>query len=437
MDTREAAGELVWAQGDRTGLSLPAHPEALRAGGAQWLTTAFHAMGALPADNAVARIVRFEDCPRGSTGRKVLLEVEYERPDPALDRNLFVKISRALDDPLRDNQRFEMEREVRFAAISRAPGFPIAVPACQFADFEHATGTGILITACVPYGEGGTEPHREKCMDWQLPDPAGHYRALIRTNARLAGAHRAGALPPQIDAEFAFDPAVAAAADPIRHDDRKLANRIARFADFCAAHPGLLPANIRAPEFHAALLRDVPRLRAHEAAIKRWLYGDPSQIVFAHWNANIDNAWFWHEADGGIGCGFIDWGRVGQMNVASALWGTLSGAEIALWDRHLDELVLLFVDEFAAAGGGTLDPAHVMLQLELLVGLLGVCWLLDAVALIEREIPDLATVADRFDPRITGNELARNQLHMLGVFMNLWATHDIGRSIDRWLEIAG
>lgn len=411
---------------------MPAHPEALQAGGAEWLTRAFRIMGALGDDNAVARVVRFADCPRGSTGRKVLLTIEYARDDPALDTELFVKFSRALDDPLRDNQRFEMEREARFAAISRAPGFPIAVATCYFADFEHATGTGIMITACVPYGEGGIESHYEKCMDWAMPDQIGHYRAIVVANARLAGAHRAGRLPPAIDAQFPFDPEAAMAADPIRYDDRKLANRITRFAQFCETHPGLLPANIRSPAFHQRLAREVPRLRAAEPAIKRWLYSDPAHIVFGHWNANVDNAWFWRDADG-LHAGFIDWGRVGPMTVAQALWGTLSGAEIALWDDHLDELIALYVAEFANAGGGVLDARQIRLQLDMQVALLGVCWLLDAVALIERTVPDLASAKDRFDPRFTGNELARNQLHMLGVFMNLWDRHDVGRSVERFL----
>ena len=437
MEAYLDTAELIWARGDTTGLTMPAHPEALRAGGIEWLTRAFHALGAIGPGNAVAAITRFEDCPRGSTGRKVLLSVEYARDEPGLDRDLFVKFSRALDDPLRDNQRFEMEREARFAAISRAPGFPIHVATCYFADFEHATGTGIMITACVPYGEGGIEPHHEKSIDWALPDQIGHYRAQIAANARLAGAHRAGHLPPEIDTQFPFDPAVAAAADPIRYDAGKLANRIARYADFCADYPQLLPANIRSAGFHEALRRDVPRFLEHEQAIKRWLYGWPDCIVFAHWNANIDNAWFWRDDAGTLECGFIDWGRVGPMNVASALWGSLSGAEIALWDDHLEELIALFAAEFEGAGGGAMDPAEISLQIDLLVGLLGICWLLDAVALIQRQIPDLATAKDRFDPRITGNELARNQLHMLGVFMNLWQTHDLGRSLDAFLARSG
>lgn len=426
-----------WIEGDMFGLAMPTHPESLKAAGPQFLTEAFRRIGAIDGDNAVTRITRFEDCPRGSTGRKMLLSVEYEKPDPSLHTDLFVKFSRAFDDPLRDNQRYEMECEARFAAVSTGEDFPIPVPACYFSDFHHETGTGMMITQCIPFGEGNCEPHYEKCLDWELPHPLEHYRAIIATNARLAGAHGAGKLSPRIDEYFPFDPNAAIAADPIRYDAQKLRNRVSRFADFCEKFPQLLPANIRDGTFHDALMRDVPRFLEHEQAIKQWLYTQPDQIVFAHWNANIDNAWFWRNDAEELHCGFIDWGRVGQMNVAQAIWGTLSGAETDIWDNHLDELLELYVREYRAAGGPvTLDPVHIRLQMDMLIGLLGICWLLDSVPLILRAVPDLEAAESRFDRRFRESELARTQLHMLTVFMNLWQTHDLGRSLDTALALA-
>ncbi|MDE2403205.1 MAG: hypothetical protein KGM17_00630 [Sphingomonadales bacterium] len=425
-----------WIEGDMNGMAMPAHPAALRAAGPEFLTAAFRRFGALPDDNAVARITRFDDCPRGSTGRKVLLGVEYARADPALHSDLFVKFSRAFDDPLRDNQRFEMADEARFAALSTGPDFPIPVPAAYFSDFHGQSGTGLMITQCIPYGQGANEPHYEKCLDWRLPDALDHYRTIVATNGRLAAAHRAGRLAPGIDRWFAFDPGKAIAADRIRHDARQLGNRVARYAQFCADYPQLLPAHLRAPEFHERLARDVPRFLTHEQGLREWLFGRPGSIVFAHWNANIDNAWFWRGADGRRHCGFIDWGRVGPMPVAQALWGTLSGAEPAIWDDHLDELIALFAAQFdALPAGQQLDPALIRLELDIQVGLLGICWLLDAVPLILRAIPDLAEATGRQDPRFVAHEQARNQLHMLTVFMNLFATHDLGRSLDSVLAL--
>lgn len=423
-----------WVQGEASGLVFPTHPDALRAAGPDFLTQAFHSTGILSADNAVVRVTAFEDCSRGSTGRKVLLSVEYRQNLPGLHRELFVKFSRDFDDALRDQQRYEMAREVQFAHVSCRPGFPVNVAACYFADFHGQSGSGILITQRVRYGEDPIEPHYEKCLDREMPDALAHYQALISANAQLAGQFHAGLLPEAISTTFPFDAHKAAAADPIRYDERQIRNRIARFADFCRAYPGLFPENIRTAEFHARLHAEAPRFLQHEKAIKQWLYGRPEYIVFCHWNANVDNAWFWRDAKAGLRCGLIDWGGVGQMNVASALWGSLSGAEWTLWDAHFDHLLELFCSEFARAGGGILDPCEVGLQLEMLVGLLGLCWLLDAVPLILRELPDLDVCASRDDDGLRNNERARTQLHMLTVFLNLWDSRDLGRSLTTVLR---
>jgi hypothetical protein len=69
-----------WVTGDHFGLSIPVDPAALRAGGTAFLTRALRASGALAADNAVARITGFQEVPGGSTGRKLLLRIEYEKP---------------------------------------------------------------------------------------------------------------------------------------------------------------------------------------------------------------------------------------------------------------------------------------------------------------------------------------------------------------------
>src|SRR5438045_691422 len=112
--------------GDATGLVIPVHGDALRAGGAAWLTDAFRRFGSLAADNAVSRIVSLEPRPGGSTGAKFYLTVEYAYADPDLHRQLFVKFSRDFADARRDDRgRWEMGPEARFAPLSRQPGFPI------------------------------------------------------------------------------------------------------------------------------------------------------------------------------------------------------------------------------------------------------------------------------------------------------------------------
>lgn len=420
-----------WVTGDMLNLEIPAHSETLRAGGESFLTSAFQAAGALSADNRVSRITRFEECPGGSTGRKLLLSVEYEKPSAHLHRDLFVKFSRDFDDEIRDRARFQMELETQFALLSRSPDFPIAVPACYFSDFHRESGTGILITQRIAFGKGNIDRHYEKCLDYDMPEPLQHYRALIRALARLAGTHKAGRLPDIVEQKFPFDASKLSVSKRDPYTARQIRNRIARYADFAEHYPGILPGNIRSADFIARLASEAPDFMALEPAARELLGSKPEFIALCHWNANVDNAWFWRDTGGEIECGLMDWGHVSQMNVAMALWGCLSGAETAIWNNHLDELLALFTSEFQNSGGPALDVEELRLHLEAYVAMMGLAWLLDAPPLILAQIPDLSRVENRYDERFRKNEFPRAQLHLMTAFLNMWEVHDIRRLLDQ------
>jgi hypothetical protein len=93
-----------FVRGDATGLLIPAHSEALQAGGEAFLNEAFYVFGSLRAGNRVSRIARLETCPGGSTGQKLFLTLEFEHPDPTLHTDLFVKFSRDFSDKIRDDR---------------------------------------------------------------------------------------------------------------------------------------------------------------------------------------------------------------------------------------------------------------------------------------------------------------------------------------------
>lgn len=423
--------------GDMTGLSIPAHARALLDGGAEFLTQAFRRSGALTTDNRVAHITRFEEFSGGSTGRKAILSVDYEKPQPDLHTDLFVKFSRDFDDEIRDRARIQMELEVKFAALSRIPHFPIAVPRCYFTDFHHESGTGILITQRIAFGQDGVEPHYVKCMDYEMPAQLEHYRALVKALARLAGTHKAGRLPESVASQFPFDPGKLSVSVRKPYTAEQLAKRVTRYADFAAKYPRLLPENIRSEEFLAKIAREIPKFPEFEPAARAHLTTRPELIALCHWNANVDNAWFWRDARGGLTCGLMDWGHVSQMNLAMALWGSLSAAEVEIWNYDIEELLALFAAEFEGCGGPGIDVQELRLHLELYIAMMGVAWLMDAPALILSEIPDLATAVDRFDPRFRASELARAQLHMMTVFLNLWQTRDFGLLASRLQRSSG
>lgn len=423
-----------WVSGDLTGLFFPSHSDALRGAGEDFLTEAFRAAGALPMDNRVARITRFEECPGGGTGRKLFLSVAYEKSDTRLHSNLFVKFSRDFDDEIRDRSRHMMDSEVRLAMLSRDPHFPIAVPKCYFADFQRETGTGILVTQCIPFGVNGIERQYPKCLDYEMPEPLAHYEALVKALARLAGTHKAGRLSDSVDRQFPFDADKALENDRIAYDAKRLKNRVARYADFAAAFPQLLPQNIVSEKFIEDFRDGVARFSEHEHAIKRFLSSEPDFIALCHWNANVDNAWFWPDAEGGLECGLLDWGRVGQMNVALSFYGAFSGADIELWDGHLEALLALFAREFRNCGGPVLDIGELKLHVQLATATMGLAYLMDAPPIIKMEIPDLADARDAHDPRFKANENARVQLHMMTMFLNQWQTQDFNAVLDRFLR---
>jgi len=415
-----------WVTGEIFGLEIPADAEALLSGGADFLTRALRASGTLAADNGVTRIVAAKQFLGGGTGKKLLLSLAYERPEPGLPEQLFIKFSRNFDNELWDRARFMMISEAHFAVLSRSPDFPICVPACLFADVEQRSGTGLIITERITYGRNAVEPLYPKCMDYLVPEPLEHYKAILKGLARLSGAHRGGKLSPGFDAKFPCNPQQAAAVFAIRVPQEKLLQRANRMFDFIGRYPKLFPENVRAPQLREQFSRDIPALVAAEERIREVLYGNPDFIAFAHWNANIDNCWFWRDAQGLLQCGFLDWANAGQISVAQSVSGAISGAEPFIWNRHLDELLTVFMDEYAAQGGPRLSLDELRLHSLLIVAVSGVAYAMGAPIAVARDIQDIDAVESYQDERFREHENARIQLHMMTKLLNVWQTRQLG-----------
>jgi hypothetical protein len=421
--------------GDDTGLSIPAHGAALRGGGEALLTELFRRFGSLADTNRVKRITRWELCPGGSTGQKFYLSLEYERPEPHLHADLFVKFSRDFHDKVRDDRgKYEMESEVRLAALARLESFPIRVPKPYFADFHGESKTGVLITQKIAFGIDGVEPHRPKCLDHEMRDALAHYQTIFSALARIAAAHKSGRLSSSIAERFPYDKDVAASAAPIGYDETQMHELVRQYADFAEKCPQLLPAAIRRPEFIAGLDRDTGRVLKHEATIKRFLQSNPDLIALCHWNAQIDNAWFWHDA-GRLQCGLLDWGHVNQMNVAFSLWGCLCGADQEIWDAHFEDLLVLFATEFHAHGGPRIDVAELKLHLMLYAALMGASYFMASPSRILLRMPEAVHASGPRDPVFRGNQTGRNNLHILAIFLSLWEKEQFGKVLDDFLAL--
>jgi len=419
-----------WALGDHSGLEFPAHAEALKAGGAAFLTRAFRACGALSPDTNVTRVAFSDELWIGGSGPKMVLTVDYDRADPGLSRKLFVKFSRCFTQPTRDRARFHMEPEVQLALLARDPQFPVAVPKCAFADFEHASGTGILITDCIPFGEGPVESQYDKHMDHVLPDPLGHYAVLVETLALLAGSHKAGKLSPQFERAFPWDPDAYRRSLRNPFDESGLISRVNRLADFVSRYPHLFEPHLANSAFLDAFRADAARLIAREDDLLGRLLADPDMIALCHWNGNIDNAWFWRNEHGTLACGLLDWGSVGQMHVVQTIWGALAGAELPFLDAHLTDLVDRFSAEFTRAGGPALDRSRLQQALEVQIVVRGLGTMLPMPRAVLQTVPDPDQAADCNDPLFIDNWIPRAMLKGSRTFLHMWYRFDLGR----WLR---
>jgi hypothetical protein len=418
-------------RGDLLGQDFPVHIEALRAGGPAFLTGAFRATGAMDDDNCVTAITQLEPFSGGSTGRKAVLSVAYAHPDPGLPEHLFVKFSRDLDSEIRDRGKRQMESEVRFGLLSQLPDFPVSVPRCLFADYHVETGSGLLVSERIGFGTDGIEAQHLKARDYEIDDLLAHYESLVSALARLAGAHRAGRFPEEVMAHFEPRPSKVRGGRPARPTPDQARDRVARYAEFTARFPQLLPASIRSDAFIEQMLREAPRSVEHADALRTALKDGARELfAFCHWNANIDNAWYWRDERGDLACGLMDWGNVGQMNMVTALSSCLTFAEPDFLIEHVDHLLARFSEVFEEEGGGPLDPAALRLQLALQMVAGGLQYPMGAVPLIEQHVPDLATVTDRFDQRIADDEFPRTQLQLLMVYLTLWQMSDASGLID-------
>lgn len=423
------ASRLNWVTGDSFGMKIPAHASALIDAGPEYLTALFQRAGTLSPDNRIVSITKSTVIRGGSTGSKLLLHVAYDSNATGLEQQLFVKFSRDFESKKRDAARYQMDLEIRFANLSMEPGFPIIVPTCYFADFHTATGTGILVTQCIPYGKGNTEPQHEKAKDYQLASPLPYYESLIKSLATLASESKKNGMAEKISSLFPFRPEQLDVGARQTDTADGVTRKVAAFIDFASHYPDLFPDHIRSNKFLSRLEVEAALFQANQHRVNAFLNSNTDLVALCHWNAHVDNAWFWRSESNEIECGLLDWGNVSQMNVAMALWGCLSAAEISFLDQHFEHLLELFVSEYRFLDGNNgvdLLKQHFIVYM----ASMGLAWLLDGPVNTLLKIDGLETVENRFDPRIQENEAARTQLQILTVFLHLWSRTDMKSVIE-------
>ncbi|MDO8733228.1 MAG: hypothetical protein Q7L55_11785 [Actinomycetota bacterium] len=424
-DALNSSTQERWVTGDNFGLPIPADPEALLAGGVEFLTKAFRASGVLSATNSVVAIVESSEFFDGGSGKKLKMTVVYEQPDTALPDRLFVKFSRHFDNDLWDSAKWMMLSEVNFALLSRSPDFPVMVPVFMFADLEAESATGLLITELIPYGEGNVEPAHAKCMDYLIPDAVEHYRAIFRSLGRLSGSHRAGKLSSEFDELFP-DAEQGSAMFRIPVSDEQSIVRANKMFDFIQRYPKLFPEDLLDPSLREQFIAYMGDAFAVRERIQEILLsGRPRFVAFAHWNGNIDNCWFERDDQGELECGFIDWANCGQLPLTQVVGGALGCAESYVFAEHLDELLGIMIDEFEAQGGPHLDLGEISLHVRLsMASNFGLS--MAAPVAIARDNDDIDSLSGPRDPFFRDHYASRVMLHTMTGMLENWKNLGLG-----------
>ncbi|MDD3797579.1 MAG: hypothetical protein PHE36_00200 [Novosphingobium sp.] len=397
-----AERHLTVAAGDAYGLDFPFTLDMVREFGAEFLTRAFRAAGTISPDNAVTAIVELKPLGIRGASENAFLTVAYAKDEPGLKCELFVKVPPA-DTHHKYGLLFMSMSEVDFYRFSREVPLPVPVPRYYFGDYSSHTANSLLITERIPLGIAPIEPAYRKGFDQHVPQVRDHYRVLARSIARLACAHKAGALGHEVERTFPFAHA-ARDFNPIPDVEGQI-DRLIDFVGRIAPH--LFVEGASDPAFLQRWKDDLLFGYEYKDAVIAYLHRQADYTALCHPNLNIDNAWFWRDEAGELHAGLFDWGGAGQMSIAQALSGMLMMPDPDMHLSLVDDVMATFIDEYARGTGIALDPAELRLQYKASLFSTAMCTILAIVVNILPNIPEeqCKTMADRFDERLQDSGL--------------------------------
>jgi len=377
-----------------------------------------------------------------------------------LHRKLFVKIPYPLQGSLMsDRMNSSLYKQPQDLGEINAyrlleGSLPFRVPKYYFGDVSNETTNFILITEQTPFADpDGRRPLAplevegpyDKCMDWALRgEVSEYYYALVRAGGRMAGCYKAGKLGPRPLLDAAFEnfglrryedwgcrPKESSGMGPAQ-----ISGKLAVAEDFVRnVASSLFPAAVLAEESIKVWRRVLKATDAYSAEIMWWLHRNQDYVALCHPNLNVDNAYFWRDADDQLDLGIFDWGGVRANSLGFKLWYWLYCAEFDVLSKHLDGLVTCFIDSYRESGGPSLDAKELKLQV-LVSSLTQAVNLLGTVPQIYRMCParEFETISTRRDPRIVKNVEGKSTLRMFIAMMVLTCTMIREWKLDLVLE---
>jgi len=390
------------APGDAYGLEFPFSLAMLEEFGPDFLTRAFHASGVLSDDNRVTEIISLKPIEVKGASENALLTIAYEKTDPSVSTELFVKMPAAAME-----RKFALSPmshgEVEIARLSQKGIVPVETAKYYFSDFCTHTTNYILITGKVAFGVDPVEPAHHKGFDFLVPQAKEHYRVLTQALARLVSAHKTGAMGYDMEELF---PYARAARDFWPSADS--AEKIDRLVDFIGRiAPHLFVAGGSDPAFLRKWRDDLLFGLANKDRVIAFLHADPDYTGLCHANLNIDNAWYWRDTDGMLRVGLLDWGGAGQMSIGQALSSMLMMPEPEGYVQLVHETIADFIRDYHEGGGILLDAKTLRFHYKASVFSTAIWIIVDYITdmLFQFSEEEYASMKDRFDERLTSTGL--------------------------------
>jgi len=456
--------------GDSYGVDIPPNLDALERLGANWLTKAFRAAGTIPEDNMVKRIVKFKRLPMttkdaaGGAGAKAFLTVEYEKPDPQLHTELFVKLpwdtvgTKETGGDALWRYKISGVSDMEYGECTvyhfLGPLFPFKIPKWYFADICRSNTNYILVTEKILFGgsaeyfEGkkkkSFEPYEvlpvaEKYFDFEREPRLRYemYYAIMRAMARLAAwdhMKKFECIPIDVRGFDRYPKPLLGDFKFPQQMSKKRRELVAKAGETCCkllrelvCEKGkfCFPQELSKEEFLNALCAAI--MDSTKWKDDLFLYQNlfPDKISFLHVNLQSDNAYFWYTDKDEIDCGIIDWGGAGPTPLFHHFSGSLTSCEGEVLLEHEMGFLKCFVDEFYRECGLKIDLAELyrMFLISCLTNVAGYC--LNIEMEIFREVPreEWATIRAIEDSRVLGNWNTRCYVYMIRIVLKYLYLH--------------
>uniref|UniRef100_A0A7S1LGM1 Uncharacterized protein n=1 Tax=Alexandrium catenella TaxID=2925 RepID=A0A7S1LGM1_ALECA len=446
------------AKGMIYGFEFPWTADLLKEMGPAWLTKAFHAAMTLPKSNKVTKIKDVKEYIGGGNCAKMTFEVEYAKKSDKLHTKLFAKMpfplsGKTLSDRMASSvmQQGSDILEINVSRLFEA-ALPFPIPKYYFGDSSNETTNWIQITERIPFdekvGEKQFDPAYEKMQDWELKGPhEEYYYCLVKNGARMAGMGKSGKLLPlEVLHKFYDTPEWRGpemwgmGPHNTGLSDSEFKAKIKMGAEFISeVAKAIFPDYCATPAFVASYKKILAITNMYTAEINYWVNRNHDYIAWSHGNLNVDNVFFWRDADKALNIGVLDWGGARCDSMGWKLWWWLYCCEYDFLSSNIDGMIDAFIKEYNESGGPLLDHEELKWQFTLSALSQGV-GLLGAVPQIYKMCAkkQWPTIKERKDDRIAKNVDGKNTLRVyIGTFINICQMiHDWGleAKLDKWVE---